>query len=58
MNHEFYDQSKWLELHKEADELVATRDGTIIKAVYFSPQKRHWDDILPVGNCREHDEQI
>jgi hypothetical protein len=44
---EFYDQAKWLKLHEKADELIATRDGTVIKAVYFSPQKRHWDDFLP-----------
>jgi hypothetical protein len=54
--HEFYNQAKWLKLHKNADELIATSDGTVIKAVYFSPRKRHWEDIVHYFEMKEVNE--
>ena len=44
---EFYDQRKWREIHKEADEFFAALDGVVMKAIYYSPEKRHRDDLLP-----------
>jgi len=45
MKHEFYDQRKWLKLHKEADRLVADNEGLVILAVYLSPLGRQREDM-------------
>jgi hypothetical protein len=41
---EFYDQRKWLEIHQQADELIATKDGKVLIAVYKSPDERVRED--------------
>jgi hypothetical protein len=43
---EFYDQKKWLEMHRSADELMATQDGKIILAIYKSPFQRNREEAL------------
>jgi hypothetical protein len=44
MKTEFYDQHKWLEMHQQADQLIATKDGNVIAAVYKSPNERTRED--------------
>ncbi len=34
---EFYDQKKWREIHREADQLIFTKSGKCLTAVYKSP---------------------
>ncbi len=41
---EFYDQRKWMDQHREADQLIAAKDGTILCAVYKSPTERVRED--------------
>lgn len=41
---EFFDQKKWIEIHKEADQLIARSDGTILAALYKSPMERYRED--------------
>ena len=40
MDTEFYNQKKWLEIHKLADEWVYSVGGFVTDAVYHSPIKR------------------
>jgi hypothetical protein len=44
MTTEFYDQKKWLEIHRTADDLIATKDGKILAALYKSPNERVRED--------------
>ncbi len=37
---EFFDQQKWLERHKDADEFIATKSGKVLAALYRSPEER------------------
>lgn len=46
MNKEFYDQKKWREIHREADQWIATKDGKILAALYKSPDERVREDYL------------
>jgi hypothetical protein len=41
---EFYDQKKWLEIHRQADSLVATKNGEVLAAIYNSPVERTRQD--------------
>jgi len=41
---EFYDQRKWLDIHRQADSLIASKDGSVICAVYTSPLERTRQD--------------
>lgn len=43
---EFYDQAKWRQIHKDADQLIATKDGKIVAAVYKSPDERLREDYV------------
>jgi hypothetical protein len=43
---EFYDQSKWLEIHCHADQLIGNKKGDIIAAVYKSPLERTREDRI------------
>ena len=41
---EFYDQRKWLDIHRQADQLIATKDGKVLAALYKSPDERARED--------------
>jgi hypothetical protein len=43
---EFYNQRKWLEIHRQADQLIATKDGRILAAIYKSPDERVREDQI------------
>lgn len=43
---EFYDQKKWRMIHRDADELIATKDGRILAALYKSPDERTREDYI------------
>ena len=43
---EFYDQKKWREIHREADQLIFTKDGRCLAALYKSPDERTREDKL------------
>lgn len=43
---EFYDQGKWRHIHREADDLIATKDGKILAALYRSPDERLREDYV------------
>ena len=39
MKTEFHDQQEWMEIHRKADELIATKkDDKVIAAIYWSPE--------------------
>ncbi len=40
MPSEFYDQRKWREIHRQADELIFTKSGHCLAAIYHSPDER------------------
>ncbi len=39
IENEFYDQKKWRELHRQADQLIFTKDGKCLAALYKSPDE-------------------
>lgn len=50
METEFYNQAKWLELHKLADDFIATSDGKILAVLYRSPDERRREDYVRFVN--------
>lgn len=47
---EFYDQKRWLQIHKEADQLICRTDGTVLAALYKSPMELLREDY---SDCAE-----
>lgn len=43
---EFYDQKKWREIHRNADQLIATKSGKVLAALYKSPDERLRENYL------------
>ena len=43
---EFHDQRRWKEIHQKADDLIATKDGKILAALYRSPVERQREDYV------------
>lgn len=41
---EFYDQARWRAIHARADDLIATKSGKILAALYRSPDERLRED--------------
>lgn len=46
MKKEFYDQKRWREIHRNADDLIATKDGVVLAALYRSPAERRREDYV------------
>ena len=43
---ELYNQRRWQEIHKDADDLIATKDGKVLAALYRSPDERTREDYV------------
>lgn len=43
---EFYDQRRWREIHKMADDLIATKNGKVLAALYRSPDEKLREDYV------------
>lgn len=43
---EFYDQRRWKQIHAKADDLIATKSGKVLAALYRSPDERLREDYV------------
>lgn len=43
---EFYEQRRWKQIHEKADDLIATRSGKVLAALYRSPDERLREDYV------------